>query len=203
VNSVLLDVFASWARAGCVLSSSPCCSVACGSACGELNFPAESGSSRGSASPFRYSSGSSSSCNSRRRGVPARGGRSAAGDPACGGPPDPARASPAHALEKHRCGDRRRTAVVAHRLQVYRVLGAVFLVRWASGALPGAFALPAGGGDVLVGLLALPVAFYVHSRARGSRITGYAWNVLGILDLALAWQWGSSPRRSLPGVRAR
>src|SRR5467141_2628506 len=54
-------------------------------------------------------------------------------------------------------------------LQVYRVLGAVFLVRWASGALPGAFALPAGGGDVLVGLLALPVAFYVHSRARGSR----------------------------------
>jgi len=75
-------------------------------------------------------------------------------------------------------------------LQVYRVLGAVFLVRWASGALPGAFALPAGGGDVLVGLLALPVAFYVHSRARGSRITGYAWNVLGILDLALALAMG-------------
>ena len=75
-------------------------------------------------------------------------------------------------------------------LQVYRVLGAVFLVRWAAGTLPAAFALPAGAGDVLVGLLALPVAFFVHSRARGSRVTGYAWNVLGILDLALALAMG-------------
>src|SRR5881409_2985413 len=66
-------------------------------------------------------------------------------------------------------------------LQVYRVLGAVFLVRWAAGQIPGEFALPAGTGDVLVGLLALPVAFYVHSRARGSRAAGYAWNLLGIL----------------------
>ncbi|TMH40448.1 MAG: hypothetical protein E6H49_04435 [Betaproteobacteria bacterium] len=75
-------------------------------------------------------------------------------------------------------------------LQVYRVLGAVFLVRWATGTLPGAFALPAGAGDTLVGLLALPVAFFVHSRARGSRAAGYAWNVLGILDLALALAMG-------------
>jgi hypothetical protein len=59
-------------------------------------------------------------------------------------------------------------------LQVYRVLGAVFLVRWMAGQLPGEFALPAGAGDVLVGLLALPVAFFVHSRARGSRAAGYA-----------------------------
>src|SRR6266702_1884665 len=71
-------------------------------------------------------------------------------------------------------------------LQVYRVLGAVFLVRWAAGQIPGEFALPAGTGDVLVGLLALPVAFYVHSRERGSHAAGYAWNVLGVLDLALA-----------------
>ncbi len=76
-------------------------------------------------------------------------------------------------------------------LQVYRVLGAVFLVRWAAGQLPGEFALPAGTGDVLVGLLALPVAFYVHSRARGSRAAGYAWNLLGILDLALALTMGA------------
>src|SRR2546426_717009 len=75
-------------------------------------------------------------------------------------------------------------------LQVYRVLGAVFLVRWAAGTLPAAFALPAGAGDVLVGLLALPVAFFVHSRARGSWAAGYAWNVLGILDLALALAMG-------------
>ncbi len=75
-------------------------------------------------------------------------------------------------------------------LQVYRVLGAVFLVRWMAGQLPGEFALPAGTGDVLVGFLALPVAFFVHSRVRGSRGAGYAWNVLGILDLVLALTMG-------------
>jgi hypothetical protein len=82
-------------------------------------------------------------------------------------------------------------------LQVYRVLGAVFLVRWAAGQLPGEFALPAGTGDVLVGLLALPVAFFVHSRARGGQAAGYAWNVFGILDLVLALTLGflTSPGR--------
>lgn len=75
-------------------------------------------------------------------------------------------------------------------LQAYRVLGAVFLVRWAAGQLPGEFALPAGSGDFLVGVLALPIAFYVHSRARGSRPAGYAWNALGILDLGLAMTMG-------------
>lgn len=76
-------------------------------------------------------------------------------------------------------------------LQVYRVLGGTFLVRWAAGLLPGEFALPAGTGDFLVGALALPVAFYVHSRARGSRLAGYGWNALGILDLCLALTMGA------------
>src|SRR5262249_57804764 len=48
-------------------------------------------------------------------------------------------------------------------LQVYRVLGANFLALWAYGAIPGVFALPAGIGDVLVGLLALPAALYLAS----------------------------------------
>src|SRR4051812_1282087 len=75
-------------------------------------------------------------------------------------------------------------------VQVYRVLGGVFLVRWAAGLLPGEFALPAGTGDLLVGLLALPVAFWVHSRTRAGLAAGYAWNVFGILDLALALTMG-------------
>src|SRR5215470_5738155 len=75
--------------------------------------------------------------------------------------------------------------------QVYRVLGYVFLVRWAAGELPGAFALPAGTGDVLVGVLALPAAFYLQSGARGGRAAAYAWNLLGILDLAIAVTMGA------------
>jgi len=79
--------------------------------------------------------------------------------------------------------------------QVYRVLGAVFLVRWASGALPGAFALPAGIGDVLVGILALPVALWLRSGASGGSTAAAVWNVLGIADLAVALTLGflSSP----------
>src|SRR5690348_9000038 len=39
-------------------------------------------------------------------------------------------------------------------VQSYRVLGLIFLVLYAAGRMPGAFALPAGVGDILVGVLA-------------------------------------------------
>jgi hypothetical protein len=68
-------------------------------------------------------------------------------------------------------------------LQVYRVFGSVFILAWAGALLPGGFALPAGAGDTLVGILALPVAAIV-SRYRA---VGVAWNLLGILDLANAF----------------
>jgi hypothetical protein len=81
-------------------------------------------------------------------------------------------------------------------LQVYRVLGGNFVALWAlGGAIPGVFAIPAGFGDMLVGVLALPVAFYVASGAAGGRTAGVAWNILGITDLVLAVSLGflSSP----------
>ncbi len=80
-------------------------------------------------------------------------------------------------------------------IQVYRVLGANFLVLWVYGAIPGVFALPAGIGDVLVGLLALPTAFYLASGAERGRALAVAWNFLGIADLLNAVTLGvlSSP----------
>lgn len=75
-------------------------------------------------------------------------------------------------------------------VQVYRVLGGVFLIQWLQGALPGAFAVPAGVGDALVGLLALPVAVYAASGRRGSTAVAVAWNVLGIVDLVDALTLG-------------
>src|SRR6266581_2522692 len=80
-------------------------------------------------------------------------------------------------------------------IQVYRVLGANFLVLWAYGAIPGVFALPAGIGDVLVGLLALPVAVYLAAGAARGRALAVAWNFLGIADLVNAVTLGvlSSP----------
>jgi hypothetical protein len=68
-------------------------------------------------------------------------------------------------------------------IQVYRVLGFVFLRLWSGGFLPGFFALPAGIGDMLVGTLALPIAAAVRSNSPRARILAYVWNFVGIADL--------------------
>jgi hypothetical protein len=75
-------------------------------------------------------------------------------------------------------------------VQFYRVEGLIFLTLYAGGWLPGAFAWPAGIGDVIVGLLA-PVAGLAYARsARGSTGLLWAWNLLGIADLAVAVMTG-------------
>jgi hypothetical protein len=71
-------------------------------------------------------------------------------------------------------------------LQTFRVIGAVFLVAWWRGALPGGFALPAGIGDVTVGVTAPFVAAAVASRKPYARWLFVAWNVFGIADLVTA-----------------
>jgi hypothetical protein len=71
-------------------------------------------------------------------------------------------------------------------LQVYRVLGGIFLVGWARGAIPSLFALPAGIGDVTTGLLALPVAYALAARNRGAVRGAIAWNIFGLLDFTIA-----------------
>ena len=75
-------------------------------------------------------------------------------------------------------------------LQVYRVLGAIFLVYWIHGTMPGAFALPAGIGDVATGLLALPAAVWVASGSAMGRRIGIRWNLFGLIDFAVAIAMG-------------
>ena len=71
-------------------------------------------------------------------------------------------------------------------LQLYRVLGGVFLVAWAQGRLSSIFALPAGIGDVTTGLFALPIAYYLAAGGRGGREAGVLWNVFGLVDFTIA-----------------
>jgi hypothetical protein len=71
-------------------------------------------------------------------------------------------------------------------LQVYRVLGSAFLIGWARGLVPGVFALPAGLGDVMTGLLAVPVAIWLAAGTLEARKAAVAWNVFGLLDFAIA-----------------
>ncbi len=71
-------------------------------------------------------------------------------------------------------------------IQAYRVEGLIFLMLYAGGWLPAAFAWPAGVGDMLVGLLA-PVVGIAYMRGwRGSAAMLRAWNRLGITDLVVA-----------------
>ena len=75
-------------------------------------------------------------------------------------------------------------------IQVYRILGGMFLVYWIHGTMPGAFALPAGIGDVAAGLLALPAAVWVASGWPIGRTIGIRWNLLGLADFAVAVMMG-------------
>jgi hypothetical protein len=75
-------------------------------------------------------------------------------------------------------------------IQVYRVLGLVFLLAWSRGFLPGYFALPAGIGDALVGVLAIPLALGLRSDSLFVRRLALGWNILGIVDLVNAVSMG-------------
>jgi len=71
-------------------------------------------------------------------------------------------------------------------IQVFRVLGSVWLVRYFAGGLPGLFALPAGIGDVATGLLAPFVAYAWYRGKPYARSAAIAWNLFGMADLVNA-----------------
>ncbi|HVH79922.1 MAG TPA: hypothetical protein VM782_11055, partial [Stellaceae bacterium] len=75
-------------------------------------------------------------------------------------------------------------------LQLYRVFGSTFLIGWAYGAVPGIFAWPAGVGDTLTGLFAVPVAIALASRTEDTRRAAVAWNIFGLADFAIALSIG-------------
>jgi hypothetical protein len=71
-------------------------------------------------------------------------------------------------------------------IQSYRVVGAVFFLGWMAGSMPGVFVWPAGIGDVITGLMALPVAAAVASGRSRSMRAAVLWNAFGLGDLILA-----------------
>jgi hypothetical protein len=80
-------------------------------------------------------------------------------------------------------------AIPADRLisvQVYRLIGGIFLVLYAIGSVPRHFALPAGLGDVAVGLLAPIIALLVRRQVRSARPLALGWNLFGLVDLLVA-----------------
>jgi hypothetical protein len=71
-------------------------------------------------------------------------------------------------------------------VQLYRVLGVIFLVLYGAGYLSALFAFPAGALDMVVGILAPFVAASFARSAEGSERRVRLWNLLGITDLVIA-----------------
>src|SRR5438876_3173641 len=71
-------------------------------------------------------------------------------------------------------------------LQLYRVFGNQWLAYWLLGLLPGLWALPAGTGDVLTGLFAVPAAIALATGTVEGRKAAILWNIFGIADFVVA-----------------
>src|SRR5262245_18814362 len=76
---------------------------------------------------------------------------------------------------------------LAAAMQAWRAGGLGFLALYVHGVLPGAFAWPAGLGDIAIGVTAPWVALALARRPgfAASRVF-VAWNLFGILDLVVA-----------------
>jgi hypothetical protein len=71
-------------------------------------------------------------------------------------------------------------------VHLWRVIAIDFLLHAAEGSLPAGFALPAGLGDIITGLAAIPLALGLSSGAPWVKKRWVAWNIFGLLDLASA-----------------
>ena len=76
-------------------------------------------------------------------------------------------------------------------VQFYRTVGVLFVILLARGQLPAHFALPAGWGDIVVGLTAPLVALALAQGLWGRSALAITWNVAGLVDLVVAVGMGS------------
>jgi hypothetical protein len=85
-------------------------------------------------------------------------------------------------------------------IQTFRILGGVFLIRYFQGELPGIFAIPAGVGDVITGILAPLIAYWWFAGKPYARVAATAWNLFGMADLINAVAIGALTRGAGGGI---
>lgn len=86
-------------------------------------------------------------------------------------------------------------------IQAWRAGGLGFLALSANGVLPDTFALPAGWGDIAIGVTAPWMALALIRRpAFASSHLFAVWNLLGILDLVVAVSAGALSSGFVPGL---
>lgn len=76
-------------------------------------------------------------------------------------------------------------------VQILRVLGVIFVLLFAAHRLPAPFAPAAGYGDILTGLVAIPLAWAVATNEKWPRLGIRLWSALGMGDLITAIALGA------------
>src|ERR687889_2733776 len=71
-------------------------------------------------------------------------------------------------------------------VNTWRIVGVAFLWGMTQGILDPAFAIPAGVGDILIGVTAIPFAIFLWKVYSWSKYALVVWSVLGIADLVNA-----------------
>jgi hypothetical protein len=71
-------------------------------------------------------------------------------------------------------------------VHTWRIGGIAFLWGMTQGLLDPAFAIPAGVGDILIGVTAIPFAIFFWRGYSWSKYALVVWSVLGIVDLVNA-----------------
>src|ERR671921_1350515 len=71
-------------------------------------------------------------------------------------------------------------------VNTWRIVGVAFLWGMTQGILDPAFAIPAGIGDILIGVTAIPFAIFLWKGYSWSKYAIVVWSVLGIADLVNA-----------------
>ncbi len=86
-------------------------------------------------------------------------------------------------------------------VQSWRVAGVMFLGLYAYDLLPGLFALPAGIGDMAIGITAPVIALTLLARPDYAASRGFVlWNWLGIFDFVVAFTAGTLAAGVVPGL---
>jgi hypothetical protein len=91
-----------------------------------------------------------------------------------------------------------KTTSILVAVQTWRILGFIFLWGISMGIINPTFGIPAGIGDILVGVTAIPVAYFFRKRYRQSKYALVIWNILGIADLVIAVSIGTIYASELP-----
>src|ERR671914_1598089 len=76
-------------------------------------------------------------------------------------------------------------------VNTWRIVGVAFLWGMTQGILDPSFAIPAGIGDILIGVTAIPFAIFLWKGYSWSKYAVVVWSVLGIADLANAITLGA------------